>query len=193
MSKTKKIVNMLADDAAAPAAARTLARAAEQEGKLISDYLMERLQRDQPLPVTARDKMKTAAAPAGETQQADGEKFAPSEPPPTFVQPKEERALILAYKDQIKFLDRLKLIAKALKGLPPDTNLAKALVTALTEGGRALKALEKEQEPVIAAGVAARKASEEAYIAAVEAWEARMERERARWEKTRYGKLTDEC
>ena len=37
MSKTKKIVNMLADDTAAPAAARTLAKAAEQEGKLISD------------------------------------------------------------------------------------------------------------------------------------------------------------
>jgi hypothetical protein len=39
VSKTKKIVNMLADDTAAPAAARTLAKAAEQEGKLISDYL----------------------------------------------------------------------------------------------------------------------------------------------------------
>jgi hypothetical protein len=34
MSKTKKIVNMLADDAAAPAAAHTLAKAALQEGKL---------------------------------------------------------------------------------------------------------------------------------------------------------------
>jgi hypothetical protein len=43
VSKTKKIVNMLSDDTAAPAAARTLARAALQEGKLISDYLMERL------------------------------------------------------------------------------------------------------------------------------------------------------
>ena len=46
VSKTKKIVNMLADDTAAPAAARTLAKAAEQEGKLISDYLTERLQHD---------------------------------------------------------------------------------------------------------------------------------------------------
>ena len=193
MSKTKKIVNMLADGAAAPAAARTLAKAAEQEGKLISDDLMERLQRDPPLPVTAWDKMKTAAAPAREAGRAEGEKFAPSEPPPTYVQPSEVMALVLAYRDQIKFLDRLKLIAKALKGLPPDTNFAKALVTALTEGGRALKALEKEQEPVIAAGVAARKASEEAYTAAFEAWEARMERERARWEKTRCGKLTDEA
>jgi len=35
--------------------------------------------------------------------------------------------MILAYKDQIKFLDRLKLIAKAMKGLPLDTNLANAL------------------------------------------------------------------
>jgi hypothetical protein len=182
VSKTKKIVNMLADDTAAPAAARTLAKAAEQEGKLISDYLMERLQPDHLLlPVTAWDKMKTAAAPARERGQAEGEKFVQSEPPPTYKPPKEVMALVLAYKDQIKFLDRLKLIAKAMKGLPPDTNLAKALVTALTEGGRALKALEKEQEPVIAAGVAARKASEEAYAAAVKAWEARMERERAHW------------
>jgi hypothetical protein len=67
VSKTKKIVNMLADDPAAPAAARTLAKAAEQEGKLISDYLMERLQPDHPLPVTAWDKMKTATAAARET------------------------------------------------------------------------------------------------------------------------------
>ena len=80
-----------------------------------------------------------------------------------------------------------------MKGLPLDTNLAKALVAALTEGGRALKALEKEQEPVIAAGIAARKASDEAYTAAFKAWEAHMERERAHWEKTRHGKLTDEC
>jgi len=43
VSKTKKIVNMLSDDTAAPAAARTLAKAALQEGKLISDYLTERL------------------------------------------------------------------------------------------------------------------------------------------------------
>ena len=50
MSKTKKIVNMLADNAAAPAAARTLAKAAEQEGKPITDYLTERLQRDDPPP-----------------------------------------------------------------------------------------------------------------------------------------------
>ena len=58
--------------------------------------------------------------------------------------------MVLAYRDQIKFLDRLKLIAKAMKGLGPDTTFAKALVAALAEGGRALKTLEKEQEPVIA-------------------------------------------
>ncbi len=52
------------------------------------------------------------------------------------------------------------------------------LVTALTEGGLALKALEKEQEPVIAAGIAASKASQEAYTAAFKAWEARMGRGR---------------
>jgi len=193
VSKTKKIVNMLADDTAAPAAARTLAKAAEQEGKLISDYQMERLHPDYARPVTAWDKIKTAAAAAGERRQAEAEKSSPSEPPPAYKEPQEVMAMVLAYKDQIKFLDRLKLIAKAMKGLPPDTNLAKALVTALTEGGRALKALEKEQEPVIAAGIAARKASEEAYTAAFKAWEARMERERAHWEKTRRGKLTDEC
>src|SRR5271166_6809006 len=53
VSKTKKIVNMLADDTAAPAAARTLAKAAEQEGKLISDYLTERLQHDHAPPTSA--------------------------------------------------------------------------------------------------------------------------------------------
>jgi hypothetical protein len=71
--------------------------------------------------------------------------------------------MVLAYRDQIKFIDRLKLIAKAMKGLGLDTALGKALVAALTEGGRSLKALEKDQEPVIAAGIAARKASKEAY------------------------------
>ena len=90
--------------------------------------------------------------------------------------------MVLAYRDQIKFLDRLKLIAKAMRGLGLDTPLAKALVTALTEGGRALKALEKEQEPVIAAGMTARKASKEAHTAAFEAWKRRIEAERADWE-----------
>ncbi len=61
MSKTKKIVNMLADDTAAPAAARTLAKAAEQEGKLISDYLTERLQHDHapPTKLGKEDKRRT--------------------------------------------------------------------------------------------------------------------------------------
>ena len=58
MSKTKKIVNMLSDDTAAPAAARTLAKAALQEGKLISDYLMERLHPDYPTPVTVSDRIR---------------------------------------------------------------------------------------------------------------------------------------
>ena len=106
----------------------------------------------------------------------------PSEPPPTYKEPREAIAMVLAYRDQIKFLDRLKLIARAMRGLGPDTTLAKALVAALAEGGRALKALEKEQEPVIATGIAARKASEEAYTDAVKAWKARMEGERAHWE-----------
>ena len=44
--------------------------------------------------------------------------------------------MVLAYKDQIEFLDRLKRIAKAMKGLPPDTNLARALAGALRKGGR---------------------------------------------------------
>ena len=56
MSKTKKIVNMLADDTAAPAAARTLAKAAEQEGKLISDYLAEQLQHDHAPPTSVPGK-----------------------------------------------------------------------------------------------------------------------------------------
>jgi hypothetical protein len=180
---------MLADDAAAPAAARTLARAAEQEGKLIAEYLMERLQSSYAQPVTAWDKIKTAAA-GREGRQAEGERFVPSEPSPTYKEPREAIAMVLAYRDQIRFLDRLKLIAKALKGLGPDTTLTKALLAALTEGGRALKALEKEQEPVIAAGVAARKASKEAYTADFKAWERRMECERAHWE-TQQSK--DEC
>ena len=35
--------------------------------------------------------------------------------------------MVLAYRDQIKFLDRLKLVVNAMKGLPPDTNFAQAL------------------------------------------------------------------
>ena len=182
MSKTQKIVNMLADDTAAPAAARTLAKAAEQEGKLIAEYLMERLHSDYAQPIPAWDKIKTAAAGREGRRQAEGERFAPSEPPPTYKEPREAIAMVLAYRDQIKFLDRLKLIAKAMRGLGPDTTLAKALVAALAEGGRALKTLEKEQEPVIAAGTAARKASKEAYTADFKAWERRMECQRAHWE-----------
>ena len=182
MSKTQKIVNMLADDTAAPAAARTLAKAAEQEGKLIAEYLMERLHADYARPVTAWDNIKTAAAAGEERRQAEGKRFVPSEPPPTYKEPREAVAMVLAYRDQIKFIDRLKLIAKAMKGLGLDTTLGKALVAALAEGGRSLKALEKEQEPVIAAGIAARKASEEAYTAAFKAWESRMGSERARRE-----------
>jgi hypothetical protein len=190
VSKTQKIVNMLADDTAAPTAARTLAKAAEQEGKLIAEYLMERLHADYARPVTAWDNIKTAAAAGEERRQAEGKRFVPSEPPPTYKEPREAIAMVLAYRDQIKFIDRLKLIAKAMKGLGLDTTLGKALVAALTEGGRALKALEKEQEPVIAAGIAARRASEEAYTAAFKAWERRMGCERARWE-TQQSK--DEC
>ena len=178
MSKTKKIVNMLADDTAAPAAARTLAKAAEQEGKLISDYLTERLQHDHAPPTSAWDKMKAAAAEARERRQAKDEKFVPTEPRPSYKEPREVTAMVLAYKEQIEFLDRLKLVVKAMKGLPPDTNFAQALVAAITEGARTLKALEKEQEPMIAAGIAASKASAEAYAIAFKAWEARMERER---------------
>ena len=155
MSKTKKIVNMLADDTAAPAAARTLAKAAEQEGKLISDYLTERLQHDHAPPTSAWDKMKAAAAEARERRQAKDEKFVPTEPRPSYKEPGEVTAMVLAYKEQIEFLDRLKLVVKAMKGLPPDTNFAQALAAAITEGARALKALEKEQEPMIAAGIAA--------------------------------------
>jgi hypothetical protein len=131
-------------------------------------------------PATAWDKIKTAAR-CRRGREADG-RFVPSEAPPTYKEPREATAMVLAYREQIKFLDRLKLIAKATKGLGPDTTLAKALVTALTEGGRALKALEEEQEPVIAAGMAARKASEKAYTAAFKAWERRMESERAHWQ-----------
>src|SRR5208283_4930457 len=135
----KKIVNMLADDTAAPAAARTLAKAAEQEGKLISDYLTERLQHDHAPPTSAWDKMKAAAAEARERRQAKEEKFVPTEPRPTYKEPREVTAMVLACKDQIKFLERLKLVAKAMKGLPPDTYFAQALAAALTEGARALK------------------------------------------------------
>ena len=87
MSKTKKIVNMLADDAAAPAAARTLAKAAEREGKLISDYLTERLQHDRLQHDQARwanvwDKTTNTTAEARERTREKDEKFVPSEPPP---------------------------------------------------------------------------------------------------------------
>ncbi len=185
MSKTKKIVNMLADDTAAPAAARALAKAAEQEGKLISDYLTERLQHDHAPPTSAWDKMKAAAAEAQERRQAKDDKFVPTEPRPSYKEPREVTAMVLAYKEQIEFLDRLKLVVKAMKGLSPDTNFAQALTAAIREGARALQALEKEQEPMIAAGVAARKASAEAYAIAFKAWEARMEHERTRSEKAR--------
>ena len=189
VSKTEKIVNMLADNTAAPAAARTLAKAAEQEGKLIAEYLMERLHSDYAQPATAWDETKTAATAGGERRQAEGERFVPSEQPPRYEEPREAIAMVLAYRDQIKFLDRLKLVVNAMKGLPPDTNFAQALAAALTEGARALKALEKEQEPMIAAGIAASKASAEAYAIAFKAWEARMEPERARSEKARREKL----
>jgi hypothetical protein len=185
VSKTKKIVSMLADDTAAPAAARTLAKAAEQEGKLISDYLTERLQRDHGRPANVWDKIKTAADQARDSGQDEREKFVPSEPPPTYNAPKEVTAMFLAYSDQIKFLDRLKLVVKAMKG----TNFTKALAAALKDGWRALKAFEKEQEPVIAAGMAASKASREAYAAAVKAWETRMKLERASSQKARREKL----
>src|SRR5271165_6077246 len=78
---------MLADDTAAPAAARTLAKAAEQEGKLISDYLTERLQHDHAPPTTS-DKMKAAAAEAREWRQAKDEKFVPTEPRPSYKEPR---------------------------------------------------------------------------------------------------------
>jgi hypothetical protein len=184
VSKTKKIVNMLADDTAAPAAARTLAKAAEQEGKLISDYLTERLQGDHVRPPDVSDKIKTAGGQARDRGQ-DDEKFVPSEPPPSYKASKEVTAMFLAYGDQITFLNRLKLIVKAMKGLPPHAKFTKALAVALKEGWRALKAFEKEQEPIIAAGVVARKASREAYAAAVKAWETRMELERASSQKVR--------
>ncbi len=198
MSKTKKIVNMLADDAAAPAAARTLAKAAEQEGKLIADYLTERLQRDDPPPTDAIDRMKAAAGEARKGQRANearksrqerNEKFVPTEPRPSYKEPAEVTAMVLAYKEQLKLVDRLKLLVSAMKGLPPETNFARALTTAIAEGARALKALEKDQEPVIAAGIAAKKASADAFAAALKAWECRMERERTLWEGARREKL----
>ena len=189
MSKTKKIVNMLADDTAAPVAARTLAKAAEQEGKLISDYLTERLQHDHAPPTSAWDKMKAAAAEARERKQAKDEKFVPTEPRPSYKEPGEVTAMVLAYKERIEFLDRLKLVVKAMKGLPPDTNFAQALAAAITEGAWALQALEKEQEPMIAAGIAASKTSAKAYAIAIKAWEARMERERTRSERAQRAKL----
>ena len=123
MSKTQKIVNMLADDTAAPAAARTLAKAAEQEGKLIAEYLMERLHADYARPVTAWDNIKTAAAAGEERRQAEGERFVPSEQPPRYEEPREAIAMVLAYRDQIKLLDRLKLIAKAMRGFGGRTRL----------------------------------------------------------------------
>jgi len=138
-----------------------LAKAAEQEGKLISDYLTERLQHDHAPPTSAWDKLKAAAADARERRQAKDEKFVPTEPRPSYKEPREVTAMVLAYKEQIKFLDRLKLVVKAMKGLPPDTNFAQALAAA----------------------------SAEAYAIAFKAWEARMERERARSEKARREKL----
>jgi len=92
-------------------------------------------------------------------------------------------------KEQIKLLDRLKLLVSAMRGLPPDTNFAQALAAAIAEGARALEALEREQEPIIAAGIAARKASAEAYAVAFMAWEGRMERERTRSEGARRERL----
>jgi hypothetical protein len=76
VSKTKKIVNMLSDDTAAPAAARTLAKAALQEGKLISDYLMERLHPDYATPETVWDKIKRTTADQ-ERRQPEVEEFVP--------------------------------------------------------------------------------------------------------------------
>ena len=198
MNKTKKIVNMLSDDAAAPVAARALAKAAEQAGKLISDYLTERLQRDRPPPTGAFDKMKAAPTEARKGQQANearksrqgrDEQFVPTELRPFCEEPGEVTAMVLAYKEQLKLLDRLKLLVSAMKGLPPDTNFARALTAAVTEGALALKALEKEQEPIIAAGIAAKKASADAYAIAFKAWERRMERERTLWEGARGEKL----
>ena len=83
----------------------------------------------------------------------------------------------------------MKLVVSAMKGLPPDTNFAQTLAAAITEGARALKALEKEHEDIIAAGVAAKKASAEAYAIAFDAWKERMARERARSEGVRREKL----
>jgi hypothetical protein len=194
VNKTKKIVNMLADDTAAPAAASTLAKAAEQEGKLISDYLTERLQHNDAPPTSAGDKMKAAPAEARDRRQARNETFVPSEPSPRYKEPKELTAMLLAYNEQIKLLARLRLIVEAMRGLPPDTNFAQTLAAALKEGGRALKALEQEQEPAIAAGIAARKASQEAHTAALKSWQARVEPERAHREKARRdGKPTENC
>ena len=97
---------MLADDTAAPAAARTLAKAAEQEGKGISDYLTERLQHNHAPPTSAWDKMKAAPTEARERRRARNEKLVPSESPPTYKEPKEITAMLLAYYEQIKLLDR---------------------------------------------------------------------------------------
>ena len=97
--------------------------------------------------------------------------------------------MVLACKEQIELLDRLKLLVSVMKGLRPDTDFARALTAAITEGARTLKALEKEQEPIIAAGVAAKKASADAYAIAFKAWERRMERERTLWEGARREKL----
>jgi hypothetical protein len=60
---------MLADDKVAPAAARSLAKAAEQEGKLISDYLIERLQLDHARPVTVWDEINMAPAEGRERRE----------------------------------------------------------------------------------------------------------------------------
>ncbi len=34
----------------------------------------------------------------------------PTEPRPSYTEPREVTAMVLAYKEQIKFLDRLKLV-----------------------------------------------------------------------------------
>ena len=58
-----------------------------------------------------------ARAEARERRQAKDEKFVPTEPRPTYKEPSEVTAMVLAYRDQIKFLDRLKLVANAILGV----------------------------------------------------------------------------
>ena len=123
-------------------------------GKLIFDYLTERLQHEHAPPTSASDKIKAAAPEtreAPERRHAKDDKFVPTEARPATRS--EVTAMVLAYKEQIEFPDRLKLVVNARKGLPPDTNFAQALAAAMTEGVRTLTALEQEQEPMIAAGM----------------------------------------